>query len=361
MSAIEAANSKGQLASGLAQGVNTISENQTVNFTLYVKLILPLDGYVFWVNASLLTDSAIYNAAQYNRLLYNKDPAPMPAKQVVAQGSLHYASEVNQLEDRQAVFNDIIFTSLQPITDFNEINPSLMYVGNYEGMQFAFNTRANFYKAADLYHYRGHSLYSIMDTQLIDSMTDFDTESVIVSNSLPIWLTLNQYFDMYPSYLVGQNIPPPYASVDIVSSQTSALGQFPIIRNEIPKVGSHSAIAGYAIAGDAITGTTVLSTQSTISQLVHDTVKITIYGIRNQEALNFANYVFQYSMNTDNIGVMNMPVIQDEKVTQSDFGIIAMKKTITFEISYYQSTVNNIALQLIFSAFIDVKAANLPT
>lgn len=332
MSAIEAANSKGQLASGLAQGVNTISENQTVNFTLYVKMVLPLDGYVFWVNASLLTDSAIYNASQYNRLLYNNDPTPIPARQVTAQGSMHYASDVNQLEDRQAVFNSMIFTSLEPIVDFNEVSPTMMYVGTFDGFKFAFNSRANFYKAADLYHYRGNSLYSIMDTQVIDTMTGFDTENVIVSNSLPIWLTLNQYFPMYPSYLVDQNIAPPYASVDIDPRQTIALQSAPLITRNT----SHY-------------------------QLVKDTVKITIYGTRNYNALDFQDYVLQYSMNTDNIGLLNMPVIQDEKVTQSDFGIIAMKKSITFEVSYYQSRVQDIARKYIEHAFISVTPAVNPT
>jgi hypothetical protein len=49
-----------------------------------------------------------------------------------------------------------------------------------------------------------------------------------------------------------------------------------------------------------------------------------------------------------------MPVIQDEKITQSEFGIIAQKKSITFEISYYQKNLLDIARQLIEHAFIDV-------
>jgi hypothetical protein len=56
-------------------------------------------------------------------------------------------------------------------------------------------------------------------------------------------------------------------------------------------------------------------------------------------------------MNTDNIGLMNMPIIQDEKIAQPEFGIIAMKKTITFKVSYYQNTVNDVALKYIQSAF----------
>ena len=324
-SAVEAATAKPQLGSGLAQGVETLSNNEQVTFTLYVKLVLPLDGYVFWVNASLLTDSALYNASQYNKLLYNNYPEGVPARQLVASGSFHFSSDVQMLEDRQTVFNHTTFTSLVEIADFNLINPQFQYIATYQGMRFAFNTRANFYKQADLYHYRGDALYSVMNTQIIDSMTGFDTTSVIVSNSLPIWLALNQFFPMYPSYLVDQNIVPPYAAVDINPSLTTALQDFPL-----------------------------LDPDSNPFQLIKDTVKITMYGIRNHEALNFVQYILDYSRNTDNIGLMNMPVMQDEKMTQSELGIMAQKKVITFEVSYYQTTVNDIARKLIEHAFMEI-------
>ena len=331
-SATEAAQAKSQLGSGLAQGVETISGSEQITFTLYVKLVLPLDKYVFWVNASLLTDSALFNASQYNALLYNSYPEGVPPRQLVAKGSFHFSSDVQMLEDRQSVFNHTIFTSLVEISDFNLINPQFMYVAEYEGMKFAFNRRENFYKQADLYHYRGDALYSVMDTQLIDTMTGFDTTSVIVSNSLPIWLALNQFFPMYPSYLVDQNIPPVYAAVDIAPANTIALQDFPL-----------------------------LDPDSNPWQLVKDTVKITIYGIRNHEALNFVQYILDYSRNTDNIGLMNMPVMRDEKMTQSELGILAQKKTITFEVSYYQTTVNDIARQLIEKAFISVTPSTIPS
>ena len=324
-SAVEAATAKPQLGAGLAQGVETLSGNEQVTFTLYVKLVLPLDKYVFWVNAALLTDSALYNASQYNKLLYNNYPEGVPARQLVASGSFHFSSDVQMLEDRQSVFNHTIFTSLVEIADFNLINPQFQYIATYQGMRFAFNTRANFYKQADLYHYRGDALYSVMNTQVIDTMTGFDTQSVIVSNSLPIWLSLNQFFPMYPSFLVDQNIVPAYAAVDINPSLTTALQDFPL-----------------------------LDPDSNPFQLVKDNVKITMYGIRNHEALNFVQYILDYSRNTGNIGLMNMPVLQDEKMTQSELGIMAQKKTITFEVSYFQTTVNDIARQLIEHAFMEI-------
>ena len=328
-SAVEAATAKSQLGAGLAQGVETISNHEQVTFTLYVKLVLPLDGYVFWVNASLLTDSALYNASQYNKLLYNNYPEGVPPRQIVATGSFHFNSNVQMLEDRQTVFNHTIFTSIQPIEDFNLVNPQFLYIATYQGMRFSFNARENYYRQADLYHYRGDAIYSVMNTQVIDTMTGFDTNSVIVSNSLPIWLSLTQFFPMYPSYLVDQNISPIYAAVDINPSLTTALQDFPL-----------------------------LDPDSNPWQLVRDTVKITIYGIRNHEALNFVQYILDYSRNTGNIGLMNMPVMQDEKMTQSELGVMAQKKTITFEVSYFQTTVNDIARKLIEHAFMEITPFN---
>ena len=75
-----------------------------------------------------------------------------------------------------------------------------------------------------------------------------------------------------------------------------------------------------------------------------------MYGLGNNQAMDFQDYVFQYSLNTDVIGVMNMPVIRDEKRTQSELSVIAMKKSIEIEVSYYQARVNTIARQFIKSA-----------
>jgi hypothetical protein len=325
---------KTELGSGLAAGVETLSYNQEVVFTLYVRVILPIDGYAFWVNGALLTDTAIYNATQYSKLLYDRYENPnqtIPPRQFSAKGSLHYATELRQLEERTPSFNYVSFTSLQEIQQFNAINPSLMYVANVDNFQYAFRSRENFYKQADLYHYKGHGLYSIMDTQLVDSMDQLNLSQPIVSNSLPIWLSLNQFFPMYPSFLVAQNISPPYCSVDIDPARTIALQDFPL-----------------------------LDPYSNPNQLVTDTVKLSIFGQNNNQALNFVQYILDYSRNTDNIGMMNMPVMQDEKETQVDFNIIAQKKIITFQVSYYQSTVNDITRKLIEHAFITVTPSTHP-
>ena len=319
----ETSGSKVELGAGLAAGVNTLSLNQTVLFTLYVKMVLPLDGYVFWVNANLLTDSALYNAMQYNRVEFNQYTGPLPKRTIEAQGSLHQSIETQMLEDRNMARNRMTFTALHPIDDLNEINPQMMYIAEEYGQKFAFTNRNDFYRQSDLYHYVGHAVYSVMTTQLIDTMTGFDVDSVIVSNSLPLWLTLTKYFPVYPSYLVPNNLKPPYAAIHIDPTRTEAIQAAPRI---FPN--------------------------SSHYQLTKDTVKITIYGERNSTALEFQDYVLDYSLNYDKIGIMNMPVIRDEKMTQTEFGTIAMKKTIEFEVSYYQQNIRDVAIQYIKEAFI---------
>ena len=81
-SAIEAATAKPQLGAGLAQGVETLSGNEQITFTLYVKLVLPLDGYVFWVNASLLTDSAIHPLSGKSEKI-SRQTKQQPARTIV--------------------------------------------------------------------------------------------------------------------------------------------------------------------------------------------------------------------------------------------------------------------------------------
>jgi hypothetical protein len=73
--------------------------------------------------------------------------------------------------------------------------------------------------------------------------------------------------------------------------------------------------------------------------------------MRNFNALTFVDCVNQYSLDTDAFGIRNMPILRDEKRTQVEFGAIAMKKSIDYEVSYLQSTMRAISLQLIQSAF----------
>jgi len=328
----EAATNPGPLASALAAGVDTISQSQTVTFTLYLRVVLPIDGFVFWVKAQLLSPSAQYNSLGMNFAgdTFNASaPNKLPLNtSLVAQGSLHYATKDSQNETDSVTVNQVIFTSEGPVNDLNAIGPNAMYIATLGDLRFAFSERRSFYQQANLYHYAGNAVYSTFETQIIDNVAGFDTQNVIVSNSLPLWLNIDQSnppypltpaqkIQLYPSYLVPENVSPPYGSVDI--SQTTAIQATPI----------------YGPTG-------------TRTQLVTEQVKVTLFGTRNFNASDFLDYVLQYSLFTEPLfGIQNMPVIVDEKLTQVELQVIAQKKTILFTINYYQQRMRDLARQLI--------------
>lgn len=314
-----------QLAAGLELGTRTLAQEQEITFTAYVKLVLPLDGYVFWVKASLLTASALFNALRFNGPQFNQSPRVASlAQTITVKGSLHYATDNRQNEESTQAVNAVIFTCFQEVNDLNEVGSTLMYIGEFNGQRFAFNRRAGFYKQANLFHYRGDAVYPSMQTQLVDSLDGFDTTNVVVSNSLPLWLALNRYMPVYPSYLVDQNVVPPYAAIHIPPGSTEALQQAPRYDRNFSQW-----------------------------QLVQETVKITIWGFRNFNALDYVKYLMDDSLANPTVwGLMNTPIVQDEKITQSELNVIAQRKVVTFEVNYYQQRIRDIVRQLILSAFI---------
>ena len=73
-------------------------------------------------------------------------------------------------------------------------------------------------------------------------------------------------------------------------------------------------------------------------------MEITVYGTQNNPASDLLNCIVQYSVNNpDTFGLMNMPIIRDCKRTQKEMLSIAMKKKISFRVSYYQVRIAQIA------------------
>ena len=322
-----------EMAATLNLGTETLSSRQQIVFTKYIRVVLPIDGFVFWVRAELVGASAIVNASALNTYVINKtqdymEPADA-SNQIVALGSLHYASSATQTPDANYTRNQVIFTSEIEIKDFNAVSPNVIYIGVWQGVRFSFSQRRKFYQQADIYHYVGDAIYATMATQIIDSLAGFDTRNVIVSNSLPLWLAMNQAYPIFP-YPPGQNLPlypadlaptnlvPPYGTVMI--RDTEAIQALP-----------------------------VQNSSSSQRQLVSEAVDITIYGYRNFNALDFVAYVMNLSIATpeDVFGIMNFPVVQDVKQGQVELEVIAQAKQVTFEINYYQQRMCNIARQLI--------------
>jgi hypothetical protein len=294
---------------------------QEVTFTKYVRVILPLDGFVFWVKAGLLSDSSLIGSGATNT-----------ASTITAKGAIHSMSSQGQDEDATYATNDMVFTTVSEIYDFNLVSNNELYIGSHDGLRFAFNTRGMYSPNAKLYHYTGIAVLPIMESQIIDDVTGFDTSSLVVSNSLPLWLAMNGYekknyetldnkITLYPSFLVPTNVTPPYG----------------VVHNLQETVVGVSAISVFDKNGSS-------------SQLVMEHVRITLYGVRNNGAVDFLNFVRQYSLNTDDFGISNIPIIRDDKRIQSELSLIAQRKIIEFDINYYQSRVMDVSRQLIKSA-----------
>jgi hypothetical protein len=302
MSVTEASASQGtQLSASLQNGLKVISYDQAITFTLYKQLINAFDGSVFWVKASLVT------------------PTPTEPLTLAVSGSLHYDSNQGQKEDETIAVQRVLFTTTTEIAPFNDIGSTTMYIGEFQGLEFSFTARRMFYQQAGLYHYYGDAVYPAMQTQLIKTSGGLTDQTQVVSNSLPIWLSLNSIMPVYPSYLVPTNLQPPYAVAHVNQASQEPLQAYPY-----------------------------LTSNSTHYQLLKEQVKIVIYGLRNNKALDYLDYILASTSDTT-FGILNMPFVQDEKRTQSELNILGMKKVIRFEISYHQTVARNIARQLITS------------
>lgn len=340
----EAVTAPSQLGSDLQAGVDSISSSATVTFTKFVRFVSPFDGMVFWLRADLMSASALYNAnAVYNTAQFNEPPhIATPAPTAVAKGSLHHRTDMRQDEDHTFSINRVVFTSEQEITDFNQISPNVLFIGTFidqatgDETQFAFSELGSFYEQSSLWHYRGAAVYSDMIPQLINNIAEF-TPSLIISNSLPAWLALNNYasfygfgnsIPLYPSYLAPTNLVPPFATVHIYPESTQALSAAPILTPSIQ--GGEETLYH--------------------SQICQERVRITLWGLNNNQALGFLNCVLQYSRDYNIIGIINLPTIRDEKRTQVELAAIAQKKTMDVEVTYNQATVFEQAVQYITSA-----------
>jgi hypothetical protein len=265
---------------------------------------------------------------KFTCIVYISLPSVTLPTDVDVMGSFHYASVSQQREDATVDANEIIFTSLSEIQAFNIVGPNNLYIGVYGGVRFAFSSRGRLYEQADLYHYRGTALKTTKLTQIIDDPSKFNP-TLVVSNSLPIWLSLSSYvppyptfacpFPLYPSYLVDDNLPPPFGSVHIEETKTLAM---------VPYMGPKSETA----------------------YLCRDKVKVHLYGLDAEGVSDFLLCVENYSRDWMTIGFANSPAIYDEKTTQTEFKIIAQHKTIEFEVNYLQTVSRDIARQFILHA-----------
>lgn len=312
-------------AAGLIAAIGLISGEQNYTFELYKRVVLPIDGFVFWVKAQNIRRKKVQGWEVPFELL---TPLEQDYYKFESKGSFHLSQNLAQETDSTYVAQTIYFTTKNKIEAFENIAPTSLYVLTLpNGTRIAFNSQMMRYELAGLWHYRGKAIYSTQATQLIDDPAQLDYCNKIVSNSLPIWLAMSeQCAPIYPAYLLPLNLKPPYVTVEVTN--TSALGQAPLV-----------------------------SPTGTRTQLVMDTIKFTSYGLRNDQILDFQNMVLQNSLYGD-YGIMNMPVPVDDHKTQVEFQIIAQKKTMLLQINYYQERARQIAQKYIESAFITLTPIN---
>lgn len=304
----EVTGNQGQMADVLASGLRVLDLQQTVVFTLYKRVVLPIDGFVFWAKASILAPGTV---------------DPRYSLIIDAEGSLHHTTTNRQDPTESFSVHRMVFTTTQEISHLSDIAPGYLYLATTDKERYAFSNRSSFYKQAGLNHYSGDAVYPSLASQIIDTPEQF-LQSQVVSNSLPIWLQLNQLFPVYPSYLIPDNLQPPYAAISIDENSTTTLQSMPYF-----------------------------DSSGTRWQLTKDRVEVTTYGVRNDRILDWIDSVQAFCLNNPQIaGIMNSPIPRDGKRTQVEISAIAQKKVIEFDINYYQSRVNSLAIQLIRSAFI---------
>lgn len=326
--------SKTQLGASLEAGLETVSYFQEIEFYQYVRIVLPADGFVFWVRRATLTNSALYNLLAFNNVPLNQvQKIESYAPSFTVKGSLHIATNLDQTETETYSTNRVILTTQTQVKDLEEISPLFMYIAAPKNLdvRYSFSSHDNFYNASGTWHYGGAAVYSDMASQLIEDPSTFTTDNLIVSNSLPIWLSMNSAptypwtlpprpkFPLYPSFTVPMNLTPPFASVHIEPENTLSLQGAPIIDS----TGSHL-------------------------QLAQDQVRITLYGCNNAAALDFIDFVNQFTIdNATTMGLTNIPIPMDEKRGQVELNALSQKKTIDFEVNYSQQRVRDVARQLI--------------
>ena len=314
--ATEAAASGSGLQAVLDSALNVLSGDQTLTFTQYTKQVIAQDGFVFWVAGGTT---------------------------LTASGSLHYGTTREQEEDQTLGVNAVVFSSEQEITAFNAIGAGTLWIAEWQApdgatIQIAFSSRGALYKEAGVYHYAGFAVYPALQSQLVNSVADLPT-GPIVSNSVPLWIyalanlsslpwVQSADYTAYDSFLLPENLVPPYIAVHVEPGLTSTVQPFP----------SYNWVQG----GGQLSG----------QQQMRDRVRLTLYGLNNQQALQLLTGIIEWSLATEYWGFAADPAIQDEKRPQTEIAALAMKKTITCDINYFQGAADMIARELILSASI---------
>lgn len=297
----------------LQAAVDSISELDQFTFTLYKRLILPADGYVFFCLASAITPPIVDKPLTFT-----------------TGGSLHVSQTTEQQPDATIARQHAVFTSDIQIREFSDVAPDELYLMSLpNGSLVAFSQQSMRYETSDIWHYAGVAVLPYEATQVITDPADVLASSTIVSNSLPLWMAMSTVdLPVYPADLSPMNLRPPYITADIQNTEGLTMAPF------------YDALDGQA-------------------QLCKETVIFTLWGCRNDQALDFQKAILDNSMPDDAAyGTMTPLVPVDQKKIQPDLAIIAQQKVMTVDVNYLQQRTRATARKLILSAGITVTVAD---
>lgn len=312
----EASEQQSAIAEAIEANLEVLDLNQEIELTPYSRVVLPLDGYVFWL--------------------------PKGSK-IKVKGALHFMDELVQNEDETIDDATVTFTTRERVVEFAEAPINTIYVGRQGKFRYSFFRQQGFLQASRHWHYQGRVVTPVMTAQLIDDPSRLDPTQVVVSNSLPLWLALNDYVSpiyggfsnsvmLYPSHVIPPNLEPPYCAVHIPPESTRAEQGVPLISQVI----------------DIVNGEPVTVRQH--QQLAADRVRLTVFGLQNLAAQAFFDSILEVMQTAGQMGLKNMPIPADGKRGQAGLQAIAMQKSIEFDISYNQYAAWQTALRTITSA-----------
>lgn len=258
------------LSAAQSSGLHDIDSGQTITFKKYRRTVLPLDGYIFWVATG---DSQS------------------------VEGSLHINTQSLQDVSENYDLGLVKFTCTTEIASFYDRDRTFIWVGDLGNARFVIGSHSFQYEQAGLYHYEGRTLTPVFAAQFIDDISAINVEELIVSNSLPFFMSLPydtspaldwcpwpENVPVFPSYCVPENQSPPYV----------AIHNDP----ETIKETSLSMVNSY-------TGSD--------SQIIKETVSLSLYGLTNLQAANIRNYILHWALlHPEKFGVVNNPFIRDE-------------------------------------------------
>lgn len=300
------------MSADLRAGIQQLSADQQFTFTLYQRLVLPADGFVFYAPASTISPPVTPPAGGFS---------------FATNGSLHVTQTVQQERDVNYTRQDVVFTTKTQALDFASMAPNQLYVLTLpNGSLAAFSGQRGRYDQAGIWHYSGKALFPFEASQFIATPDAISLGGTVVSNSLPFWLAMStDLLPVFPDFLSPANLTPPFVSVEIRGTQGIAASPH------------HDKFNGQM-------------------QLVTETARFTFYGVRNDQVLDFQLALLENSFVGD-YGVMNTPVPVDESRTQAEFGIKAQLKVMDLELNYYQARARDVARKIITSAFITITPA----